>query len=583
MVIILLLAALAMLVWKEWNRKPSRHLAYRIIATALALVALLDLAIPFHVFPSKTGAGGKQAILLSPGYVEDSVKRFIAANGLRSTLLLPAYYNSAADSGFEALHLFGFGLNPEEIQGLRGLPLVFHPGSLPTGIESISWERKITEGNSLQIQGRFHNTANHPVRLFLTATGTRLDSLTLPAAGNAPFQLSTIPRQLGRYRYQLLAVSGRDTLEKEWIPVEVIPGKTIRVLILASSPGFENKFLSQWLSRKGYPVVTRTLISKNKFGKSILNEPAGTMDQLSASSFQSFDLVISDPASLDALEAPAKTAILKQIEEAGLGLVVRADSSLNPRAWYAQPFRLLPPTTSLAANLWIRFIETNDKGYPVLMDPVIYISREKATQVWVKDSTGNALVGSCIQGAGRKVLITLQSTYPWLLSGDSVIYEKFWTPILQRAARPELVDENWSIENPFPGVDRPVDISFETTSENIPFLHINEIHLPMAQDPLLSFRWRGRFWPGREGWQAAIPGKGERFWWWANGKTDWQTLHYAQRLKAIQAFISNTQLTTAPQPPIAGKSPMPRIIPFLLFITCCAYLWIENKLYGHRI
>src|SRR5262249_26394238 len=141
------------------------------------------------------------------------------------------------------------------------------------GLVSAAWRRKLVSGDRLVLQGRWHGGEGRASqegrqgggRLLITGVGTGLDSGNIRGIrgreSDTAIELGTVPAQVGRAVYHFIALSGKDTLEKEDIPVEVTAGMPLKILLLASSPGFENNFLSRWLADNGHAVASRTTIS----------------------------------------------------------------------------------------------------------------------------------------------------------------------------------------------------------------------------------------------------------------------------------------------------------------------------------
>src|SRR5882672_837576 len=201
-VIILSVAMLALLLVREVRRENRARLRWRIIATILMVTGLAAMALPV-------------------GYTRPVAK-------------------------------------------LPDVPLVFHPSPVGAGVVSIHWKTALWPGEACRIQGRFYNPAGAAVKLLLTGMHTVLDSTELKLREGGDFELRTVPAQVGRAVYRLIALSGADTLEQEAIPVNVLPGKNLKILFLAAAPDFENRFLANWLSDKGHGMAIRTAISKEK-------------------------------------------------------------------------------------------------------------------------------------------------------------------------------------------------------------------------------------------------------------------------------------------------------------------------------
>jgi len=113
----------------------------------------------------------------------------------------------------------------------------------------------------------------------------------------------------------------------------------------------------------------------------------------------------------------------------------------------------------------------------------------------------------------------------------------------------------------------------------VPAAKLNEAAVSLSRQPSLPFLWQGKYWPTEPGWQAAQASQGELFWWWANGDGDWKTARYAKRLADTRRFIAQQQSTGSTPPAQPAKTVLPRIFAFLIILICCAFLWIESKIY----
>ncbi len=117
-----------------------------------------------------------------------------------------------------------------------------------TGFPDIHWKAVLKSGQLLVIEGRYINPDPSAKTLVLSGFNARLDSVIIPSGTEYPFRLSTVPKQTGKAIFQLQVIQGRKVLETEPIPLVVEPQDPLKVLMLASYPDFENKFLSQWLT-----------------------------------------------------------------------------------------------------------------------------------------------------------------------------------------------------------------------------------------------------------------------------------------------------------------------------------------------
>ena len=555
-VICLSLALLALLVVYEWKRANRARLLWRLFATVVLVAALAAIALPV-TYRRRVTIGNKEGVLLTSGYDPDSVRFFMERNrgavwmsevdveGMPAAGVKWIPMADIREAGLSVLHIFGDGLTREQCAELPSIPLVFHPSAMRAGIVSINWQRSLWPGETCRIQGRFYNPDRKAVKLLLTWMRTVLDSVDIRPGEDSDLELRTVPLQAGRAVYRLIALRGADTLEQVVIPVEVLPGKKLRVLVLAASPDFENRFLANWLSDGGHGVAVRTAISKGKYDHAYLNMATTAVDHLTPVLLDKFDVVIADAAELKAMSGGEYILLRKEVERRGLGLIIKADS-------------------------------TSGK-----MD-------KPGGRSLIRDSLGRTLVSASIYGSGKIILTNLHSTYARLLAGQKREYAALWTSVMQAAAGRDAVGERWQLTPALPVADRPVKALLRWAGNGLPqglFEEEGDSALPvtayLAQRPLLSFAWDGIYWPRVAGWQSVHTPQGERNWWYVWPAGDWRALHQVERMKQTKQWIAgmnNMKIEKAgrmveEEGQAAGKGWF-----FLLAALCCLFLWVERKI-----
>jgi hypothetical protein len=601
-------ALLVWLLWKEIRRVNRSRLALRVITSTLAVGALACLALPF-TYMRRADAGGKEGILLTEGYDPDSVMQFVQRNpgmevwdwpsgagmawkaaGAKPGLPLPVI----GKQEFSGLHVFGYGLTREQWAGIHPPPLVSHLSSAGTGVMDISWKQKLVPGERLQLQGRFlYRTPVKGVKLVLTAMGTVLDSVM----GVAPehnaefatdFALSAIPAQVGRSVYRLVALAGSDTLEQEEIPLEVSPAKLLRILILASSPDFENTFLMNWLSGKGHGVARRTVVSRGKYDKAFANMPEGPLSPLSAALLDQFDVVLADASALSSSGAGELSALRREVEEKGLGLIVKMDSAATGYAGIGPGGR--------DGTVGIIAAKDSSRG--------LYIKGRPGLQALSTDGLSRISAGITLYGAGKVVFTTLNTTYSQVLSGGGKEYAAYWSAILRKAARESEPGEEWTIGPPLSRVGEPVRAWWQTSNPGLPQVYLGgdgggARSVYLAQDPQLPFYWQGVYWPEEAGWQFARGSQGDTCWWYAWPADGWVNLHRRERRKETLEYMAGEAASGREGRPdgaastnvignggkevgTAGGRTEKALIPkgwfYAIFLICALFLWVERKM-----
>ena len=494
---------LAFLVWKEIKRPNRARLFWRLLASLLAVVSLIYLLLPFPFHKKQEDVKDEKA---------------------------------AAQTD-----------------------------TLPAGIQSVYWQRQINAGADLHLQGHYKNSATTPVKLLLSGFNEHLDSMTIPPLAERSFELSTRPRHIGRALYALLALS-EDTLLKEPVPVEVLPLRPLKVLILAASPDFENKFLANWLSEHDYVVAMRTAISRSKYSYTFLDTARFPLERITPDRLKAFDLLVSDAGALSALGRDELVAIRSQVEEKGMGLIIRADSSLAPQHFYQQPFTLTAAADKNERPLLLHSIGA-DTPRTLLTAPAAWLRAVPGLQPLVWDPQQHILAGSSLYGEGRLVLTTLSNTYVWILSGQTGAYQSLWSLLLQQAARQRPTQDNWRTGLSFPKANKPLPLQLETLRP-LPTAAVNDAPLSLSQDGTWPFRWQGVYWPAQRGWQVAVSSQGDSSWYYAFGEKDWRYLSAREEISGRNLIAAQTGNT--------GRTPL--IWCMILFMLSVVFLWAEEKL-----
>jgi len=435
------------------------------------------------------------------------------------------------------------------------------PIDTPTGITAIYWSRQISAGSALQVQGLFNNKDAYPVKLLLSGFNERLDSVTIPAQQQGAFTFNTRPKHAGRALYSLIAVA-KDTLEKETIPLEVLPVKPLKVLLLAAAPDFEYRFLAGWLSQNGYMVAARTTISKNKYSYTYLDTTRFPLEQLTPALLNAFDILVADAGALAALNARELTAIRTQVADKGLGLLVKTDSGAV-RNFYNQPFPLTAAADKNERPVTLQLAGTTAMLH---MEAPLYITATPGTQALVTDAQQHILAGSSLYGSGKLVNTTLHTTYSWLLAGNRESYQNLWSLLLQKAARTRPQTAQWFIGTALPRLCMPVTLRLETGAPQ-PRATVNGARLSLAQDAVLPFQWEGTYWPTQAGWQTAVAATGDTCHWYAFDEKAWQSISAGeqQRQGSITAAGANA-------------STLPKIYIVIVLLLALTFLWVEEKM-----
>ena len=522
----LCLAMLVFLCWKEVRRMDRHWLAARVIATIVAVAALGCIALPLY-YQREVFEQGRERVLLTGGYREDSVGAFLRAH--------PGIPVDTVGGGARGRwQVFGYGLTKEEWEGLRPASLVLHGPGGNTGILGADWTRELSKGERLTVQGRW---AGKKVKLLLTGLGKVLDSADVVDE----FRLSVTPAQAGKAVYSLVAVAGADTLEQEELPVEVGADKVIKILVLASSPDFENTFLINWLSKNGDEVASRTAVSRGKYHLSFVNMEERPLEPLSAAVLGAFDLVVADGSALPAAGTAAAVALRRQVEDNGLGLLIKADSAGGwgvGMGWWGQPMRVL-----------------------------------------VRDSLGRMVVGCVRAGEGKVIFSKSNTSYSLWMEGRQAEYAAYWGGLLRQVAREGEKEEKWDWQPALAGVGMPMVGEVETEAA-LPQGIVGAAAVYLAQDVALPFRWRGKYWPVAAGWMEAHTPGGDTSWRYVWPVGAWAAADRERRWAATQEYQRKLGPAETQNTMVREKAALPKGWLYVLFVLAMLFLWVERKMSG---
>jgi len=591
---------LFLLILKEITRKNKARLSWRLAATLFAVSSLACMALTISFNHTKTAAITNQAVLLTEGFNSDSVNKFLSANDKNFPVITvdknvnTEKYNAAyvpdisslpqQYSDINTFHVFGYGFEKDQLDNLKKVALIFHPTDISSGITSINWPQKIKTSEKLFIQGCFNNSSASKAKIVLRDFNSTLDSVNILNGKNEKFQLVTVPKHSGRAVYSIIVVAGKDTIEKEVIPVQVEQGEPLKVLMLASSPDFDNKFLKNQLSQNGYKVVARTAISKNKYLKEYLNTASIPLDRINSALLDYFDITIADATELAAIPKSELRAIQAQVAQKSMGLIIKADSAFSGSSFYSGKFQLNNILGDSGQKASFYLLDTAGKMPATTIENSLFIRNQTATQPIVFDKKNRIYVNSALYGSGKIILTALTNTYNWALSGNQTYYNKFWAELLNKAAPKPMAEESWSISPALPQINKPAQLQLQTNNAGIPQGQVNGAAVYLKANYDLPYQWTGTYYPERHGWQTGIQLNGYVFYWYAYNHNDWKNLFALQKIKATKQYIfeiSNNSKSVE-KSFRTGERGLKNILFFLIFLLSCGFLWLEDKFFNNQ-
>lgn len=585
---LLLLLALLLGAWLTWaavRRPDRRRLAGRILASGLAVAALVLLLRPPQLTRSYSAT---EAVLLTQGYVPDSIQallhrlqpkpqvfRFGVTGGSAAEITDFAAFRQEHPR-VHTLHVLGYGLPAEELAALDSLHLVPHLSSLPAGPLAASWPQEITLGEELQVQGTF-GAAEKATWLYLQAAGRNRDSVQIKKGQAQTFSFRFKPKTTGRFTYALAWKNGTDPLTQEQLPFTVLPPRVLHVLVLSSAPSFEVKFLKNALARQGHSVAVRSQVSKALYQTEYANLPALSLARLTPALLQKFDVVLQDEGALQSLSASEKQALQQAVRQQGLGILTSFSGKPTKAAPFFAEAGFRQISQKQAKNVSLNW--TGGKAAlevpPVLLTP----GAQGQPLVWEQTPT-QAVAVQYRKGAGQVGVSLVTETFPLALGGDSLAYQQYWATLLTALAKPQeararvqlasLLPPSAGQPLTFTSAPQPVQAFYRLADDTLPTEAL------ASPSGLLPGSFTSQVPALKEGWyqiQTASDSAGSIY---VHGEKAWQTLKLQQQQQALLRSVK------AHSAALAGDFPLQESMPqwpfFLLFVLSTGFLWLEEKL-----
>jgi hypothetical protein len=577
---------LGFLIFKELKRPNKAHLPFRILAVSAAVSALVLFVFPLKYEVSKNASPARLNILTAGAdlrklsdetYFTTDSSVLIQAARKNIKYIPDLSYYLRAHPELNALQVAGYGLGLQELNALKDYSYHFEPAARPGGIIACSWPHTIRKTARLVVQGMYNNTTDESVRLLLAGTGSRLDSVTIKAQTCGRFSLESTAGHLGKAVYNVLALQGADTLEKQKVPFVITEAPKIKLLVLSSFPDFEYKFLKNWLFDHNYEVVFRTRISKDKFSTDQLNTSINA-DELNTGTLSRFDGVIADEEELARLTA-RETAALNGALNQGLGLLIRIVEEKTSSA-FARKFNIVLHADSLVKVTAPHFADEASSLSAIPSTPLL-VQLKPQQQALLKDKSGRILMAASLAGSGKIVASTVASTYTWMLSGRRDDYAKYWSRSINSTVRKQEEVVNWQTSPGLPVKAHQVDFILQASAgQQSPVGAVGIEKLQLIQNTILPYSWKSTFWPEESGWNTLTLPENKRDFLFIYENADWSTLKNQERLQQNMLFAKNN-VQKSDNDKLQSevyKKELSQWWFFTIFLISVAYLWFETKL-----
>jgi len=581
-----------LLLWLAWRRPNRQRLAVRLLASLLAGISLALL-----IFPpaTKQAISPSTAILLTQGYNADTLRHL-----LRQAAAAPQVYsyNTAAANavpvqslstlrqeqpGLAKIYLLGHGLHQEELQALQGLQIQPRLSAAPAGTAAIHWPESVRLGETVKVTGRYNGSGDSKGWLYLSAAGQVRDSVEVTHDSTSTFALHYTPKQAGQFIYTIQEKRGGETAILGQVPVQVKPVQQLAVLLLASSPLFEFRFLKSHLAEQQHRVALRTTISKGMHQSEWFNMPRASLERLTPKLLQQFDVLLTEPQALQNLSAAERATLQRAVTEDGLGILTVTNAPANSRnTAFFTPFQ-----TQRRSQQDTRSTRASWAGNAATATAAPFALVHTATVAGlITEQDGHLLAGAKRAGWGKVAMSLVPQTFPWQLEGKEEVYASYWTNLLSAVAKQEVQQKYWQLSAPqVPKPNQPLTLTFtdDAAGSDVPSATVtsvadsSSINLPLAQSPVQPTQFSGTCWPRRSGWHQVQTAGGPPFFFYVQDSADWAFAEMLARHQETQAYISRAETAAVATAVAYQEKPVPLIWFFVLFVLSSGFLWLEEK------
>ncbi len=399
-------------------------------------------------------------------------------------------------------------------------------------VESIRWEGVLYRGDLQRVSGKILSEKTQVLSLKIGEQV--LDSISLKK-GLVDFNLKFPAFVKGKAKCELWL--GEKLLQPIHFAVMEKPSKS--VLVLQSNPDFESKTLADWMGKRGYKVETWTKVAKNTQNQFQIN---------TKQSIKSYDLIVTDPSL-------AGDARVKKVlgENKGVLIINLTNPETETRIInqsLGTQWRLTKSSTQEAIQL------SNDlTALPYQIQPNAWQKSLKEYPIAVQ------------RQKGRVGLSLLNETYPLMLSGDSVTYNKIWASTLEAV----LPSEPVSIKVNAPVfVNIPTQIRLNTLKKNVNW-QVGEDTLKPSVSSLSSQNEYQHYRFTKAGWQPLFDSLSV----YVEDST--QDLAYLQRLKMYVGNNFSEKKQKNIDFSIARQSSLSPWLWWVLILFILTALWVEPK------
>ncbi|QDL26287.1 hypothetical protein [Stenotrophomonas maltophilia] len=481
------------------------------------------------------------------------------------------------------LTLVGAGLVARDRDAVLPRDMRWQPAAPPRGWVALQPPADAAPGARFEVQAQARGVAGAKAEL-LDPADSVVDRTDVAEDGHV--QLSGITRAEGRSVFQLrLLDADGHVVDSAPVPQQTLPAAPLRLMVRASAPGPELKYLRRWAADAGIRVQVQ---ADTGAGVSV-GDGALPLD---AASLARSDLLLLDERSLAALSAGQLAAVRQALRE-GLGVLVRSAGAPSASARQRLHDLGLPvqgdgsshvldlrgdgESVILAARRGPLAAGTLPTGYGEEADrsshsaalPTLEAVALQApgSNALLHDRAGRAVGGWRGTGKGRIGQLPITDSWRWVLAGRDDRHGELWSGVVATLARAQ--DSSDALWSPQPiswagerqalcGVQAPLQV-FNARGDGTPLI------VDGATSALRCAGW----WPREAGWQR-LQQADTTVWRYVFDPADAPALHRQAMIDATTRVLATSAPANASVMQLVPGSRWPW---WLAFVLCASLLW----------
>ncbi|ERM82283.1 hypothetical protein P872_19050 [Rhodonellum psychrophilum GCM71 = DSM 17998] len=510
------------LFWFWKSRASGKRKAIKSLLSSWLTLVL----IAFLLQPNWQTSQSSAPVLIYSNKIPKEKRDFLKDSLKVDKILAKQDYNQEGNP----VYLLGQDYGMPFLQSLKGKTIHWIP-DIPKGqLSFLEWKGMIRQGEIQQVSGSFFQSDAAKIELQLNGETINAQEL---GPSQTTFRLEFTGKIPGKNEVELLL--GGERLGAIHFFVQEATPKNI--VFQFGFPNPEIRFLTQYLAEKGEKVSSTTQVSQS-------------LDVVTATGWQdSTQLVITEVSQLN-------NRTIKVALEQGASLLI-----MNLSA----PFREIPMINKLLkTDFELESIGTGEQreiqnGLSAFPDR--FVSKMGQNDLlegaFAFQPTGNSKIGISL----------LEGTFPLLLQGDSIGYNKVWDQILGAMAVDE--ETNWNIPQPaFSHTLNRISLNQKNGPDEFAVLGQDTVFLqPSLINPLSA---SGLWQPAESGWISLNDSLDT----YSYGLEEWAGL---EPIKAMSAFLKASKSSTPAVATVMEARKIGDWVWLVLIMVAFGLVWLEPR------